>query len=194
MNSKFTLLIAATLVLLACGGGRGSVEDEGCNDSVACIQPDPDKIVDSTNLNGLYRIKFNLSLNTCPNKNLLRLLSESFDSNDGVGYHGHPTIEMQSSFGVLYSGYASVENTDGKTYFSNIQSITRVMLDEFISGMTCDEELTLHLANITEKTVSARRDSTITCRSEDNPLDQNSQLICKVGYDGTGTFLPSHSK
>lgn len=185
---KARLLLPILFTLIACGGG-GKGGDEICNDSVRCIQPDPERIVESSALHGVYTILFELASNTCPNRKLIHELSDTFKGAEGVGYHGHPTLDLLSSSGDLYTGYSSVNNTDGRTFFSNIVGLSEIPLDDFLPGMTCKEQITLHLEGVSSNVATMRRDSSIKCNQNSETQNTNSDVVCEVTYTGSGSFI-----
>lgn len=175
------LLIVSVIGIIGCSGGGGSDE---CKDSVRCIGPDPATIVESSDVLGMYDIQYNLSSNTCTGSAPLKLLHEQYNATSGFGYHGYPTIEVSSSTGAAFSAYSSVENTDGKTYFSNANEFGVRELTNFISGMTCSEYVTLSFFDIGNSKATVVRTSDISClKSSDG-----SALSCQVIYNGQGNF------
>lgn len=172
----------AAIVALGCGGGGGS---DTCNDSVACIQPDPASLVDSAALIGSYDIQYSLASNSCPGAAPLSSLREQYSASSGVGYHGAPTIEVSSSNGIPYLAYSTIDNTDGKTFFRAVEDFGgQHELPNFLPGLKCTETISLSLFNIEKPELSATRTSDILCLG----ASDESSVSCQVVYTGAGSF------
>ena len=169
-----------------CGGSGGSDE---CNDSVACIQPDPESIVDSTALLGSYEINYALTSSSCAGASPLQQLRERYLVTSGVGYHGISTIEVSSDTGPDYQTFSTVGNTDGKTYF-NVSEIGDQELLNFISGLRCSESISLSFFDLGQSSASVVRTSDIDCAKSGEPIVQGSSAHCQVVYRGEGSFSP----
>ncbi len=180
-NFQFTLLrLFFGLILFfsvsACGGGG----DE-CNDSVACITPDPDQLVDATPFFGQYKVSYDLSENTCEGSNVLPQLEENYSVSSGTGYHGLPLILATSDVGISYSSPASKDTSDGISYFQVFQEGTRT-LDNLIAGLACEESIQLYFRNIQNPSgITVSRYSVLNCESIDSPAT----YTCNVTYEGS---------
>lgn len=181
-----TSIAIALIILTGCGGGGGNDE---CNDSVACIQPDPNSLVDSTALLGSYNMSYSISSNSCAGTSPLRTVHEIYSATSGVGYHGIPTIELSSNTGRIYSGNSADNNTDGKTFFSAAE-IGSTSLVNFLPNMDCVESITLDFFDLGSSTASVVRTSDIDCADAGEVIVVGSTNHCKVIYNGTGSFTP----
>lgn len=187
MNSSpiiSSALLAILLCVAGCGGGGG---EDVCNDSVACIQPDPALTVDSTALVGTYDVPYLLQSNSCEGASPLPQLQERYEVTTGFGYHGIPTIDVASNTGVSYYDFSSVGNTDGVTYFDAFQ-IGQQQLANFRPGMDCVETITLTFRDVAQSKASVVRTSEIDC--SESGVEQWSPVHCQVVYSGVASFTP----
>ena len=144
LAKRLTAILTTSLVLLfiACGGGSSA---NTCNDSVACIGPDPSTLIDSAALLGSYSIRYTLRSNSCSNSAPQNVLNESYQVTSGIGYHGIPTLEVTSENGVNYSTFSTVGNTDGVSSFQAYETGEQKLVN-FVAGMDCYEVLALTLS------------------------------------------------
>lgn len=179
MKRYYVLSFVALVFLAGCGGGGD------CTNSVACVQPDPNSLVESSALVGVYDVEYSLSASSCLGAALLPKLREEYSASLGVGYHGAPTIEVSSSNGITYLTYSTVDNTDGRTFFHAVEDFEgRHDLPNFVSGMTCSETIFLSIYNIDKAPLSVTRTSDITCTRKSD----DSSVSCQVVYNGSGAF------
>ena len=163
----------------ACGGGGG--DDDECNDSVACIAPDPDLSIDPASFFGEYKVSYSLSYNTCEGSGVLSKLKENYLVNGDSGYHGIPLIVATSDVGISYSSFATKDISDGVSYFQVFQDGTSTLFD-LIPGLTCEESIQLYFRNTNNPSgVTVSRYSTLSCESIDSPATYS----CNVTYEGS---------
>jgi len=179
-------LVIALLLLTECGGGGGSDE---CNDSVACIGPNPETDIDATAILGSYDINYSLASNSCVGASPLRNLHETYVATSGFGYHAIPTVDVASNTGLSYQNYSSANNTDGQTFLT-VYEIGSQNLVNFLSGMDCVEEIGLSFTNINTSKVLLQRTSYIDCANPGETIVQGSSPHCEVVYNGQGKFTP----
>ncbi len=175
------------LALAGCGGGGGG--DDVCNDSVACIQPDPALSVDSTALVGTYDVPYVLQSNSCEGASPLAKLHESYEVTTGFGYHGIPTIDVASNTGLSYYDFSTVGNTDGATFFDAFQ-IGGQQLANFRPGLDCSEEISLTFRNVGQSKASVVRTSGIDCVPPPSVVVNGISEHCEVVYTGVASFTP----
>lgn len=186
---KFSFAIL-TLAIMSCGGGSG--EDQ-CNNSVACIQPDPETTIDARELLGTYDVNYKISSNTCSKAFPLKTLHEIYNVTSGSGYHAFPTIEVAGNNGISYQTFSTEGNTDGKIFF-NVTEISEHNLPDFQVGMNCSESISLYFsmyyAGESESDLS-KRASVIRTSKIDCQQSSAVEIIhdtCQVVYNGDGSF------
>lgn len=182
-----SFIVTSVMLFTGCGGGGGSSE---CNDSVACIQPDPASVVDSAALLGAYDIRYELTSNTCLGSSPLQSLHEKYSAASGVGYHAIPTIEVTTDAGLELSGFSVVGNTDGATFF-NVFGIGSHDLVNFIPGMDCVESVSLAFHEIGAGRAAVTRVSGIDCADPGEVIVEGAPGHCEVVYKGNGEFTPT---
>lgn len=165
------------LLVTSCGGGGG---DDVCNDSVACIAPDPDILVDTTPFLGVYKTDFYLASNTCEKSAAVDKFSETYTVMEGVGYHGFPLFSVASDTGLTFVSTATKDVSDGESYFQTFQEGTRT-LSNFIPGLTCEESINLFFRNVGAGSgITVSRTSQISCVGINNAATYS----CEVYYEG----------
>ena len=182
-----TLIVLAIIVsfIFGCGGSGGTAEE--CNNSVACIGPDPEFTVDSSALLGLYSTSITLRTNSCEGASPLAQLSESYLVTSGLGYHAIPTIDVSSSTGAQFQNFSSVGNTDGVSYFKVFQVGSQELLD-FVPNMVCSESISLNFSNVNQGKALVERVSEIDCANPGETIVQGISAHCQVVYQGEASF------
>lgn len=181
-----SFVLLGFLLTAGCGGGGG---EDVCNDSVACIQPDPALTIDSTALVGTYDVPYALQSNSCEGASPLPQLRERYEVTTGFGYHGIPTIDVASNTGVIYYDFSSVGNTDGATYFDAFQ-VGQQELTNFRPGLDCVETLSLAFREVGQSKASVVRTSEIDCAEPGVTIVQGGTGHCQVVYAGIASVAP----